>query len=72
VVEEQPLQDAVIADHCGVPDTAVEAVPDPPAFTARNRTWYATPLVRPVMESGLAVEVGVRVVHVVPLSVEYS
>jgi hypothetical protein len=56
----------------GVPDTAVAAVPEPTAFTARTETWYVVPLVRPVMESGLVDDDGVRAVHVVPLSVEYS
>ena len=56
----------------GVPETAVAAVPEPTAFTARIETWYVVPFVRPVMESGLVVAAGVRAVQVVPLSVEYS
>jgi len=56
----------------GVTVTALEAAPGPMLLTARSLTRYAVPLVRPVMVIGDAVEDGLRVVHEVPLSVEYS
>jgi hypothetical protein len=56
----------------GVPATAVDAVPEPTAFTARTATWYVTPFVRPAIESGLVARAGELAVQVVPLSTEYS
>ena len=42
----------------------------PPVVTTCRRTTWSTPLVRPVMTSGLAMDAGLRTVHVAPLSVE--
>ena len=63
----------------GVTDTAVDTVPEPAVFTARNFTLYAVPFTnvvvaseRVVITTGVAVSAGLNAFHVVPLSVEYS
>ena len=56
----------------GVAETADEAVPLPSELTARSRTEYGVPFVRPVIMSGLFVAPGERATHVEPPSVEYS
>jgi len=56
----------------GVAETADEAVPLPSELTARSRTEYEVPFVRPVIVSGLFVAPGERATQVEPPSVEYS
>jgi len=60
------------ATVAGVPLTDVLAAPGPCALTPRTFTGYVTPFERPVMTSGLAVDAGSGVVHVVPPSTECS
>ena len=72
---DAPLQVEVMVGAPGVVygvalDTA-DAVPDPPAFTARSAMPYVVPFVRPEMVNGEVVEAGVSVVHVEPEFVEY-
>jgi hypothetical protein len=55
----------------GVAFTVTLPSPVPLLLTALMDTPYDDPLVRPVMTSGLAVDAGVRAVHVSPPSVEY-
>lgn len=56
----------------GVAETASEAVPFPAPFTALILTLYAVEFAKPVIVKGEVVEAGLGVVHVEPLSVEYS
>lgn len=52
----------------GVAVTVFEIAPAPTAFTARIRTPYSVPFVKPVMSIGVAVDAGLRVTHDSPLS----
>ena len=52
----------------GVAVTVFEIAPAPTAFTARIRTSYSVPFDKPVMTIGVAVDAGLRVTHVSPLS----
>ena len=54
------------AVESGVPLADADAAPAPAAFTARSPTAYVVPLTRPVMTSGLAVDAGLRELHVAP------
>ena len=55
----------------GVTGTAVDAVPSPIELTARILTEYKVPFDKLVIRIGLSRDTGYRVVHVVPLLVEY-
>ena len=55
----------------GVALETADAVPDPPAFTARSAMPYVVPFVRPEIVRGEVVDAGLRVVHVEPEFVEY-
>ena len=53
--------------------TVAEGVPVPAAFTAATLNVYVVPVLSPVTVADVAVEVpSANVVHVVPLSDEYS
>ena len=56
----------------GVALDTVDAVPDPPVFTARNAMPYVVPFVRLEIVKGEVVDAGLSVVHVEPEFVEYS
>jgi hypothetical protein len=55
----------------GVPGATSLTGLNPVEVTMRSAIEYVVPLVRPVIESGLTVEVGDRVDHDSPLLVEY-
>ncbi len=50
----------------GAVDAGTEGAPDPIALSARSRTLYAVPFVKPLIENGLESVPGV--IHVVPPS----
>ena len=52
--------------------TAVDGSLVPTLLTARSVTMYVVPLAKPVMVTGDVTDAGLRVVHVDPLSIEYS
>ena len=58
--------------RAGVTVVAVLWLLVPMGFTARSRTEYGVPFVRPGRGSGDTVDAGLRDVHVRPLSTEYS
>ena len=54
----------------GVPDAGLDESPVPRALTSCSFSWYAAPFVRPVTMSGLVTDAGLRVVQVMPPSVD--